>query len=146
MLKWAITCIPHPPFFLCKYSLFLLLLVHSAGSLDIQPLVALAPCSSSECYVSPTASAAASATSAASASPEAGTVESTDLIVVFKVSLKVAYICQDHAKTAASKCGRTPRRMQCLHVVSAACCLLCLKQTCSLAGHDYHRQEHLGRQ
>lgn len=76
---WALKHSSLPPVLLCKYSLFLLLLVHSTSSLDAQPVVALPPCTSSECYVSP----------AASADFEAGTP--TDLIVVFKVSPFTAF-------------------------------------------------------
>lgn len=87
---WALALqhTPRPPVLLCKYSLVLLLLVHSASSFDTQPVVPLLPCSSSECYVSPAASTpvatlAASATSEAVDATEA--VNSTDLILVFKV-------------------------------------------------------------
>ena len=75
---WALQHTPEPPV-LCKFSLFLLLLVHSASSFVTQPVVALPPCSSSECYVSPAASASEAVDSIE-------TVNSTDLIVVFKVS------------------------------------------------------------
>ena len=138
---WALSHTPQPLVLLCKYSLCLLLLVHSASSFDTQPVVTLPPCSSSQCNVTAAepAMSAASETSEPLISTE--TVNSTGLIVVFKVSrLKVFCMCLDHARLlqSPSACsalcssfavGVCPLLSVCnLLIVSVMCCWRCKNQ------------------